>query len=282
MRQELWSLIVSLREQGATVLMSTHYIEEAERLADRVAIMSAGRVVAEGAPGELIRRFAGREVVDVHGNLAQIRDLQARGVGQRPAHAAIGSCADVSARRGGERAPPRWRTPSGDARGRVRAAHGGLRRMNRVSAGRIDLPALGAVWVREWIVFRYFWQTRTFAAIVEPVIMLLAFGFGFGKLVSHVEGIPYIQFVATGVVATDGAVQRDLLGDVRLAVQASLPARVRRDARRAGGRLARSSPASRCSWACVPGCTEQRRWWSRSSSACRPSPRCCWCRSSAR
>lgn len=68
--------------------------------------------------------------------------------------------------------------------------------------GRIEPPALAAVWVREWIIFRYFWRTRTFAAIVEPVIMLLAFGFGFGKLVSHVEGIPYIQFVGTGVVAT--------------------------------------------------------------------------------
>ncbi|HTX12062.1 MAG TPA: ABC transporter permease [Solirubrobacteraceae bacterium] len=74
--------------------------------------------------------------------------------------------------------------------------------MNDVNAGRIELPSLSAVWVREWIVFRYFWHTRTFGAIVEPVIMLLAFGFGFGKLVSHVDGIPYIQFVGTGVVAT--------------------------------------------------------------------------------
>jgi lipooligosaccharide transport system permease protein len=67
---------------------------------------------------------------------------------------------------------------------------------------RIELPALAAVWIREWTVFAYYWRTRTFAAVVEPVIMLLAFGLGFGKLVSHVDGIPYIQFVGTGAVAT--------------------------------------------------------------------------------
>jgi lipooligosaccharide transport system permease protein len=72
----------------------------------------------------------------------------------------------------------------------------------RVRAGRIELPALAAVWLREWTVFLYLWRYRTFAAVVEPVIMLLAFGFGFGKLVSHVAGIPYIQFIGTGVVAT--------------------------------------------------------------------------------
>jgi lipooligosaccharide transport system ATP-binding protein len=75
-RQELWSLIVALRDGGATVLMSTHYIEEAERLADRVAIMAAGRVVAEGSPGELIRAHAGREVVDVQGSAAELSRLR--------------------------------------------------------------------------------------------------------------------------------------------------------------------------------------------------------------
>ena len=77
-RHELWSLIVSLREQGAIVLMSTHYIEEAERLADRVAIMSAGRVVALGTPSELIRSYAGREAVDVIGSAAELGALRER------------------------------------------------------------------------------------------------------------------------------------------------------------------------------------------------------------
>ena len=53
-RQDLWSLIDGLRSEGKTVLMSTHYIEEAERLADDVAVMSHGRVVAQGSPKALL------------------------------------------------------------------------------------------------------------------------------------------------------------------------------------------------------------------------------------
>jgi lipooligosaccharide transport system ATP-binding protein len=76
-RQELWSLILRLRARGTTILMSTHYIEEAERLADRVAIMSAGRVVAEGTPEELIRAHAGAEAVDVLSPPGEVGELEA-------------------------------------------------------------------------------------------------------------------------------------------------------------------------------------------------------------
>jgi lipooligosaccharide transport system ATP-binding protein len=77
-RQELWSLIVALRERGATVLMSTHYIEEAERLTDHVAIMSKGKVVAEGSPRELIAHYAGVESHDVLGSPEELEALRGR------------------------------------------------------------------------------------------------------------------------------------------------------------------------------------------------------------
>src|SRR3954454_16780639 len=53
-RQELWALIDALRSEGTSILMSTHYIEEAERLADTVTIMSHGKAVASGRPAELV------------------------------------------------------------------------------------------------------------------------------------------------------------------------------------------------------------------------------------
>src|SRR4051812_44186149 len=66
-RQELWSLIDGLRSEGVSILMSTHYIEEAQRLADTVLIMSHGRAVAAGPPAQLVREHAGTQVLEVYG-----------------------------------------------------------------------------------------------------------------------------------------------------------------------------------------------------------------------
>jgi lipooligosaccharide transport system ATP-binding protein len=74
-RQELWSLITGLRDQGVTVLMSTHYIEEAERLADVVAVMAAGRVVAQGPPAEVVQSYAGEQVVEVYGPPTRLAEV---------------------------------------------------------------------------------------------------------------------------------------------------------------------------------------------------------------
>jgi lipooligosaccharide transport system permease protein len=68
--------------------------------------------------------------------------------------------------------------------------------------GRLERPALSGVLVREVINFGSYWRSSTFSSIVQPVIYLLAFGFGFGSLVKTVGGLDYVQFVATGTVAT--------------------------------------------------------------------------------
>ncbi len=68
--------------------------------------------------------------------------------------------------------------------------------------GRLERPALVGVLVREIINFARFWRSSTFCATVEPTVYLLAFGFGFGSLVSTVGGYDYVEYVGTGTVAT--------------------------------------------------------------------------------
>jgi lipooligosaccharide transport system permease protein len=55
---------------------------------------------------------------------------------------------------------------------------------------------------RDVVLFRRYWKATTFSSVVQPTIYLLAFGLGFGSLVSHVGNVRYVEYVATGVVAT--------------------------------------------------------------------------------
>jgi lipooligosaccharide transport system ATP-binding protein len=76
-RQELWALIDALRSEGTTILMSTHYIEEAQRLADTVLIMSHGKAVASGSPAALVSEYAGEEALEVYGPPARLAEVEA-------------------------------------------------------------------------------------------------------------------------------------------------------------------------------------------------------------
>jgi ABC-2 type transport system ATP-binding protein len=64
-RRQLWDIIRSLRTQGRSVLLTTHYMDEAERLCDRVAIVDHGKVIALGSPRALIASLGGEHVVDI-------------------------------------------------------------------------------------------------------------------------------------------------------------------------------------------------------------------------
>jgi lipooligosaccharide transport system ATP-binding protein len=76
-RQELWALIDRMRSEGVSILMSTHYIEEAERLCDTVTIMSHGKAVAVGPPRELIQTHAGLQAVEVYGSPTRLGEVEA-------------------------------------------------------------------------------------------------------------------------------------------------------------------------------------------------------------
>jgi lipooligosaccharide transport system permease protein len=68
--------------------------------------------------------------------------------------------------------------------------------------GRLERSALTGVLVREVVNYSSYWKSSTFSSTVEPTIYLLAFGFGFGSLVSTIGGYDYVDFVGTGTVAT--------------------------------------------------------------------------------
>lgn len=64
-RHALWDRLYRLKQQGVTLIVTTHYMDEAEQLCDRLVIMDKGKIVAEGSPRELIERHATREVVEL-------------------------------------------------------------------------------------------------------------------------------------------------------------------------------------------------------------------------
>jgi lipooligosaccharide transport system ATP-binding protein len=73
-RQDFWQLILELRDEGHAILLTTHYMEEAERLCNRIALIRDGEIVNQGSPQQLISGIAGEEVIETEGLAAE--DLQ--------------------------------------------------------------------------------------------------------------------------------------------------------------------------------------------------------------
>jgi lipooligosaccharide transport system ATP-binding protein len=101
-RQELWALIDALRSEGVSILMSTHYIEEAERLADTVVIMSHGKAVDEGPPSDLVARHAGRDAVEVYGPPARLAEIEADALARGLRTRRTGTSVSILGLNGGE------------------------------------------------------------------------------------------------------------------------------------------------------------------------------------
>ena len=79
-RRQLWEVVLGFKARGRTVLLTTHYMDEAERLCDRVAIVDKGKVISQGTPAELIASLGGQQVVE----LATQAPLQPESLAQLP------------------------------------------------------------------------------------------------------------------------------------------------------------------------------------------------------
>jgi lipooligosaccharide transport system ATP-binding protein len=64
-RHVLWDRLFRLKEQGVTLIITTHYMDEAEQLCDRLIVMDAGKIMAEGSPADLIKKYSSKEVLEV-------------------------------------------------------------------------------------------------------------------------------------------------------------------------------------------------------------------------
>jgi ABC-2 type transport system ATP-binding protein len=84
-RRQLWDVILDLRARGRTTVLTTHYMDEAERLCDRVAIIDHGRVIALGSPNDLIARLGGEHIVE----------FAVMGAGPTPDHSAFAELSTV-------------------------------------------------------------------------------------------------------------------------------------------------------------------------------------------
>jgi lipooligosaccharide transport system ATP-binding protein len=77
-RHLLWDRLYRLKQQGATLIITTHYMDEAEQLCDRLVVMDQARIVAEGSPRQLIAQYAPREVVELRFADGQVDDIAPR------------------------------------------------------------------------------------------------------------------------------------------------------------------------------------------------------------
>ena len=84
-RHILWDRLYRLKQQGVTLVLTTHYMDEAEQLCDRLVVMDQGRIAAEGSPRQLIERYSTREVLELRfpAGTNQERAADVEGLGAR-------------------------------------------------------------------------------------------------------------------------------------------------------------------------------------------------------
>ena len=206
-RHALWDRLYRLKQRGVTLVLTTHYMDEAEQLCDRLVVMDRAKIVAEGSPRELIERYVEREVVELRfgdrnggpsfdGLADHVEVLQDRVViGTDDGDAVVD---EVHAR---GLAPETVARAPLDARGRLPPAHGS-------EADRLMDSVRRTVAVVGWQAhsFRRLWRGSITTSFLNPIFFLVSIGVLLGSLIDesnpNLGGLSYLQFVAPALLAT--------------------------------------------------------------------------------
>ena len=268
-RHLLWERLYRLKQRGVTLVLTTHYMDEAEQLCDRLVVMDKAKIVAEGSPRELIDEYSTREVTELRFPVEVHDALDGQLDGHRRAHRAPARSRArlLRRRRGGRGRRPRARPPSRDrprpaelARGRVPAAHRAEphrvtamtrraarpRRIARCAAAGGDVPRPSpvggalAAYEHMWLLYRRTWRGSIFGNFAQPVLFLVAMGIGLGSYVNQadpasLQGVPYLQFLAPALLVSTVMQGVGVRGHVPRARRVPLDPPLPRDVRDAAG-----------------------------------------------
>ena len=205
-RRALWERVRKLRSDGTTVLLTTHYMDEAERLCDRLVILAEGRIVADGSPAALIRERLAAQALEIRCRRRTSPPCSRKRVACDTSAAARASrstrttpqrcssgCASAARSPISQRSwcgRPTWRTCSWRRAERAwRTAHDVRRAMR------------SPVWWRNFSMYRRTWKITILPNFFEPLLYLVSIGVGVGAYVSSMGGVSYAAFLAPGLVA---------------------------------------------------------------------------------
>ncbi len=202
LRQALWSFVRSLNAAGHTIVLTTHYLEEAQQLCTRIAMMKDGRIVALDSTARLLAAFSQRvlrvklAVGDLPPRPRRLGHPRRRGLVAHPGGRS-------RAHRGLARAPARGGRGDRGPRGRRARAGGGVREDHgRARGARAPVPAMSGFRTLLGKEVRRFWKV-SFQTVAAPVLSALLYLWVFGQaLTGRVEafpGVSYLEFLIPGL-----------------------------------------------------------------------------------
>ena len=186
-RHLIWERIRELKSKGVTVILTTHYMDEAEQLCDRLVIMDKGKIVVEGTPRKLIESASGRRwwrsMSPVQRWRSFVQGTAGISRGRRTACSSTPRCCEDLL---GEL---QHQVPIGIGHHPPRHSGGRLPPPHRQEAGGMSLLKniswrCWAVWRRNKDVFLKTWKTNFLPPFLEPILYLVAMGLGFGVLIN--------------------------------------------------------------------------------------------------